>query len=189
MERKRFLIPVLAFIMLLAFAQVAKANWVDYSGGWRTTDNDSNAYTAKLIIGNLIVNFNLVSGWSFGVYDIDGNNGGLVLIDSTATASTFFVDDSNVLHVTEGLSNGSTLTLSDSSGHFGFYFSNGSTMHTTYQYDSAGPVNQWLLKMADSYSAGGPVILSDVTHAPIPAAVWLLGSGLFGLVAVRRKRG
>jgi len=185
MERKRFLIPVLAFIMLLAFAQVAKAGWADYSGEWRTTDTQSSAYTISIlgVLGNL------ASGWSFGVYDIARSNGVLALIDSTTTASTFYVDDSNVLHVTQGISSGSTLTLSDSSGHFGFYFSNGSTMHTTYQYDSAGPVNQWLLKMADSYSAGGPVILSDVTHVPIPGAVWLLGSGLFGLVAVRRRRG
>ena len=186
MERKRFLISVLAFIMLLAFAQVAKADGVEYSGEWRTTDTQSSAYTLSLM-------GDLASGWSFGLYDINGRNGGLALINSTTTASTFYVDDSNVLHVTEGISNGSTLTLSDSSGHFGFYFSDDSALTSTtyysYQYDSAGPVNQWLLKMADSHNAGGPVILSDVTHAPIPAAVWLLGSGLFGLVVVRRRRG
>ena len=181
MGRKKFFIQILALVMLLGIAQVAGAAYSDYSGSWETTDTQSSAYTISLI-------GNLTSGWSFGVYDIAGSNGALALIDSTTTYSTFYVDDSNVLHVTQGISGGSTLTLTSPNGFFGFYFSDGSTMYHAYKYDSAGPVNQWLLKMAASYNAGGPVIASDVAPVPIPSAVWLLGSGLIGLVAFGGRR-
>lgn len=132
----------------------------------------------------------LSSGWSFGVFDIsdDTSPSALALIDSINTYATFYVDAGNVLRITEGMSSGSSFSLTSSSGWFGFYFSDASNNYYAYQYDSAGPVNQWLLKMADSYSAGGPVIVSDVAPVPIPGALWLLGSGLFGLVAIRRRK-
>jgi hypothetical protein len=37
------------------------------------------------------------------------------------------------------------------------------------------------------FVAGTPVL--PVTPTPIPAAAWLLGSGLLGLVGMRRKQG
>ena len=179
--KKKFLAPVLGLIVLLCLVQAAGAAFVNYSGAWETTDTQSSAYTLSLF-------GDLSSGWSFGVYDIaGGTTSTLALIDSSNTSSTFHVDAGNVLRVTEGMSDGSSLSLTSASGWFGFYFSDGSTDYHLYQYDSAGPVNQWLLKMADS-SAGGPIIASDVNPVPIPGALWLFGSGLFGLVAVRRRK-
>lgn len=180
--RKRFLAPVLAFVILFCISQVAWASFVNYSGAWETTDTQSSAYTISLF-------GDLSTGWSFGVYDIgdDTNPSALTLINSANTFSTFYIDSSNSLNVTQGMSSGSSFSLTSSSGYFGFYFSDSSTNYYTYEFDSAGPVNQWLLKMASDYSAGGPVIASDVNPVPIPGAVWLLGSGLIGIVGIRRK--
>jgi hypothetical protein len=180
--KRKFLASVLGLIMVMYLVQTAGAAYISYSGAWETTDTQSSAYTISLL-------GNLSNGWSFGVYDIAaaGNPSSLTLIDSTNTISTFYVDGSNTLWVTQGISSGNTLSLTSSNGGFGFYFSDGSTDYFTCQY-SAGPVNQWLLKMADSFAAGGPVITSDVNPVPIPGAFWLLGSGLFGLVAVRRGK-
>ncbi len=178
--KRKFLAPVLGLIMVMCLVQTVGAAYVSYSGAWEITDTQSSAYTLSWL--------GLGTGWSFGVYDIAGGiTSTLALVDSTNAFSTFYVDGGNTLQVTQGMSNGSSLSLSSASGWFGFYFSDGSTDYYLYQYDSAGPVNQWLLKMADP-SAGGPVIVSDVTPVPIPGALWLFGSGLLGLVAVRRRK-
>ncbi len=39
-----------------------------------------------------------------------------------------------------------------------------------------------------TFSVGGDVVAIDVAVIPVPAAVWLFGSGLVGLVAVSRRR-
>jgi hypothetical protein len=56
------------------------------------------------------------------------------------------------------MSNGSSLSLSSASGWFGFYFSDGLTDYYLYQYDSAGPVNQWLLKKWQTLQPGGRLL-------------------------------
>jgi hypothetical protein len=42
-----------------------------------------------------------------------------------------------------------------------------------------------ILALGDSGSGGRLVLLNPV---PVPAAVWLLGSGLIGLIGIRRRR-
>ncbi len=179
MLRRILLLQVLVYF-LLGLSNIATAAYSDYSGPWQTTDTQSSTYTISFL-------GDLSSGWSFGVYDIGAgiSPSTLVLIDQSSTYATFFVNN-HVLNVTQGLSSGQNFALSSSNDWFGFYFSDGSSNYYTYQFDSAGPVNQWLLKMSDSYNAGGPVIASDVAPVPIPGAVWLLGSGLLGLIAIRR---
>ena len=46
----------------------------------------------------------------------------------------------------------------------------------------------YLTELAEDYTEGGAYIsFSSATATPIPGAVWLLGSGLVGLVGLRRK--
>jgi hypothetical protein len=56
---------------------------------------------------------------------------------------------------------------------------------------SSGPVEQYLLGTASLSSTGQLVIAGNapvVSAVPLPAAVWLFGSGLLGLVGVSRRR-
>ena len=181
MGRKKMLVAVAVFAMLFGLAQVAGA-YSSYSGPWEATDYQSSTYTISLL-------GNLSSGWTFGVYDIgDGiSPSSLALIDLSSTFATFNVNN-NILYVTQGISGGSSFDLTSPNDYFGFYFSNNSITYCDYLYDTAGPVNQWLLKMADSYNAGGPVIASDVNPIPLPSSAIFLFSGFAGLVAFGSRR-
>ncbi len=68
-----------------------------------------------------------------------------------------------------------------------FFYTDGQTHHFTDLIQLAAGEGFYLTANA---SHSGEVYLSNiaVSTVPIPAAVWLLGSGLLGLVAVRRKR-
>ena len=48
--------------------------------------------------------------------------------------------------------------------------------------------NQWDVTFAGSSTLTLAVDIIDVTAVPVPAAVWLFGSGLIGLVGVARRR-
>ena len=49
-------------------------------------------------------------------------------------------------------------------------------------------VDQWHLSSASAEQAGIDMATAFVTAVPVPAAVWLFGSGLIGLVAVARRK-
>jgi hypothetical protein len=55
-----------------------------------------------------------------------------------------------------------------------------------FSYNYKVNLNDSLPEPSDAYNFN--VSLSSMQTVPIPAAVWLLGSGLVGLVAIRRKR-
>ena len=67
---------------------------------------------------------------------------------------------------------------------FGIYFSDGSD-NTWGEYDIIGTNGAYWLSEANT---GMQVIAHDMKPVPVPAAVFLLGSGLISLVAVRRRR-
>jgi hypothetical protein len=66
---------------------------------------------------------------------------------------------------------------------FGIYFSDGSD--TWGEYDIIDANGAYLLFEANT---GMQVITHDMKPVPVPAAVFLLGSGLISLVALRRRR-
>ena len=181
MRRKKILVVVAVFAMLFGLAQVAGA-YSSYSGPWEATDYQSSTYTISLL-------GNLTDGWTFGVYDIGDSSdpSSLVLISSSNTYATFNVTGS-ILDVTQGMSDGSDLSLTSPNDYFGFYFSYGSSTYNGYLYETAGAVNQWLLKIVRPSSSGGPVIASDVAPVPLPSSAIFLFSGFAGLVAFGSRR-
>jgi hypothetical protein len=119
----------------------------------------------------------------------------------------FYVDAYDDL----GNSNGDSLTINgldvvSPTGTFSFnyIFSNddiGSTFAVTLmldadisaefiQYDGEGDANFWsdFYNTAEITGTSGGIDPLGAPTVPIPGALWLLGSGLFGLVAVRRRK-
>ena len=170
MERKRFLIPVLAFIMLLAFAQVAKANFVQTLDEVSFYVVDDNTLPSG---GNNSVDLAIPSIGLTGTlqYSINNNTWNYVT-DSSLTIATgsddwervWFRLDMGSSYVTKG-----TLTFTGQDGNL--------WNAVAIKWDNNG------------YTFGVSSDNDNVAPVPISAAVWLLGSGLIGLVAVRRRRG
>ena len=67
-----------------------------------------------------------------------------------------------------------------------FYFS---TLFPTFTVTSGSTVGDaWVMASYMASSASARIIITaDNPPVPIPSAVWLLGSGLVGLVGLRRK--
>ena len=171
MERKRFLISILAFIMLLGFAQVAKADFVQSLDEVSFYVVDDNTLPSG---GNNSVDLAILSIGLTGTlqYSINNNTWNYVT-DSPLTIATgsddwervWFRLDMESSYVTKG-----TLTFTAQDGNLW---------------------NAVAIKWngSNGYTLGVPCDDGNVAPVPIPATVWLLGSGLFGLVAVRRRRG
>ena len=81
----------------------------------------------------------------------------------------------------------STSTFTDESGHL---YSEWVLDIMPGSFDLSG--TNWAFYVDDyssaAYHAGIKIDEVTISNVPIPGAVWLLGSGLIGLVAVRRKR-
>jgi hypothetical protein len=71
---------------------------------------------------------------------------------------------------------------------------NGVTWHTLFIANDndfvtvAGPNNFYVYGFKDSDLGGSTLQLQNISAVPVPAAAWLLGSGLIGLLGLRRKQ-
>ena len=169
MERKRSLIPVLVFIMLLGFVRVAKANFVQTLDEVSFYVVDDNTLPSG---GNNSVDLAIPSIGLTGILQYSMNNSTWNNVtDSLLTIATgsddwervWFRLDLGGSYVTKG-----TLTFTGQDGDL--------WNAVAITWDNNG------------FTFGVPGDNDNVASVPIPAAVWLFGSGLFGLVPVRRKR-
>ena len=169
MGRKRFFIQVLALVMLLGIAHVAGANFVqtlDEVSFYVVDDNTpSGDDSVTLEIFSIAQSGTLQystdkSTWT----DIYGNSIAIATGSDDWERVWFRLDLGSGSYVTKG-----TLTFSGADGNLWNAVSiewdgnNGVTFNTAGDNDNVAPV-------------------------PIPGAVWLLGSGLIGLVAFGGRR-
>ena len=101
-----------------------------------------------------------------------------ILVDGTPPAPTMSLTN---------VRTGSSLAITNSNFVFGAITTNGASwiLGNGTELGYAGS-NQWNITFADI----GPAlkIVVDIQAVPVPAAVWLFGSGLIGLVGVARRK-
>ena len=128
--------------------------------------NDSDAVAPGLEITGAGLTVALAPGLIFdgGVIDFTGTNGSGVYQASNQT-DILNLDTANDDFIV-GMSNDGGLTWYADTGFL------------------AGPANSGIL----IFDIGNATITVDVKAVPVPAAAWLFGSGLIGLVGVARRR-
>ena len=151
-----------------------------YDGSWVATD--SNIFAVDFAAG---------AKGSLFLYDIQGEGPGDrldVFSKNASFANVYFtLDGGNVLHVslTDGdTAAGTSVALAGSS--FGFFFSGdgGTTPLLSYEMAELGTN---LYQLANS-SLRMQAMVHDVSPVPLPAAFWLLGSGLTAAIAVAKRK-
>ena len=111
----------------------------------------------------------LMAGFPWDVFPTIANT----IFGIDMSFGSFPLSEGNVLTMTSA----STFTLGDFI--FGSFTSNGAYPYPFF-------INETPISGGMAYTVSAN---QDVPAVPVPAAVWLLGSGLAGLVALRRKKG
>lgn len=188
---RRSLIAIIVVLTTLGWISQASATTVPFMQPFVTT---SNSITQFQVTISPLDTFAIFDISDFGgdldaadkvIMDTNGNGSDEILVDpsnvqSSSGTTLTSIDDSN-----------QSITLSD--GRFFFAWSADGTTGwnpwietltnsgTSYTFDFA--VTQSTLFVGDITTGGPPAGL-----VPVPAALWLFGSGLLGLVGIARKK-
>jgi hypothetical protein len=198
---------LLAAMVLSLFVQVHSASATTVTTN-NVGDLTSNAYT--LPGGTTQIVGVLTAGADADLYRFEWNTGNFAASTSAENALFLFDSTGQGLWASgfQGSSDPITLAISNLTG--GTYFlgvSNGESSTNAsrepiddvygvifpwFGFGSSPPVAAWdpsfpLTGWDGTSVAGNYVINLSPTAVPIPAAAWLLGSGLIGLVALKRK--
>lgn len=187
---KRSLITILAVLTTFGWISQASASTVPFMQPFVTTSNSITQFQVNISPSDSFAIFDISD---FGgdldaadkvIMDTNGNGSDEILVDpgnaqSTSGTTLTSVDDSN-----------QSITLSD--GRFFFAWSA----------DGAISWNPWIETLTNSGTSftfdftitQSTLFVGDITPIgppaaiPVPAAVWLFGSGLLGLVGIARKK-
>jgi hypothetical protein len=155
------------------------ANAANAATVWMPTSGDTD-----------FLQFNLAglntNGGSLALFDeADFGGTGLIIGDSGGQV-TFEANGSNW---DATLTGGGTITLQDDYNFvLGMTWDSGSTWHDDSSYSLQGGSPDSYLINFDSGTVMGSTVGVDLQPVPVPAAVWLFGSGLMGLAAIARRR-
>lgn len=164
----------LAAVMIVGFSAIASA--APYDGAWLANDNDFFAIELTATAD---------SNAGLYLYDFDDGTGDSMLLftDSLySSATVYFTEDSGIWYA--GLSSGvKTLDLGGSKD-IGFYFLKGANPYPSYDVTTVDPGEVYSLFETNTAMT---VLVSDIAPVPLPASLFLLGSGILSLVVSRRK--
>ena len=131
------------------------------------------------------------NGGDLAMFD-DSDFGGTALTIGDAGGQVVFTDnmdgswDAEVIFA--DMSSGGSITLSgDNSFVLGMTWDGGMTYYTDSNFTLVSAPDDYRIVFTDGQTTGRTLAI-DVAPIPVPAAVWLFGSGLLGLVGVARRR-
>lgn len=134
------------------------------------------------------------NGGTLALFD-DSDFGGNALVIGESGGQVVFTDNMdgswNAEFFDVGSSSGGSITLSDDAQFvLGMDWGAGYYGDTNYSLVSSPDTYMILFDgvAADGKSVSGNTLAVDLQPIPVPAAVWLFGTGLLGLVAVARRR-
>ncbi len=185
---KKIIVGLVVAIFLMCSGQ-AMASSYSYSGAWAPNSDDIFGIT-------LTVPTPPTPGWTLGIYDYGNLAGGELpfLFNAPNMMQTiYFTEDVTggsgwYASAMPGATGPGALSLGLTTD-FGFVFRQpGSPAFLSYDVQMTGPDSYILNSLPPGVPGGMSVALHDANPVPIPGAVWLLGSGLLGLVGIRRKK-
>jgi hypothetical protein len=185
--------------LALLFSLNANAHLLQYNLNLTTTYIEGSAFgdvtIGSVFQGDLAINTHELQA----VIDDDGSDSNVVIMPLT----TYDIDsDSDIFNMAYSFDIGDYQFTEETSGYFEsqftvddysnvedvteFYFSTGDDdpfHELDISYDVALGMGAWSATDADT----GFVISGTVSAVPVPAAVWMFGSALFGLIRLKRK--
>jgi len=162
---------ILALILVLTLA-TGRSAW---AAVWQPTNQDVNTLDFSLIIS-------ILPPGNFFVFDDGAAN--LQIAPNLQLASSDLLTFTQNINGTDWDITGTngTLTVSNTT-NFLFAESVGGVFSQESSASLLGP-NNWRLV----FGSGAQLQAVDVRPVPVPAAVWLFGSGLLGLVGIARRK-
>ncbi|MEW6218205.1 MAG: hypothetical protein AB1634_01540 [Thermodesulfobacteriota bacterium] len=188
--RKMRWMAMIALVLLAAALRPCPASAYTYGGAWQPNDlnnTQDDVFTFALHLVAQDVSYPRMAFYDWG-------NPGSALWVITPTARTRTVNFSNIGGTWYmGFTPNSTTVSLGPTAEFGIKFGmvSGGGVVTNLQYDVVpipGVEAYEVWDIVGQPSSGTGVLIHDASPVPVPASVLLLGSGLFGLIAVRGRR-